>query len=143
MKAAKSTASPPAHGQTALKNKEIDKMAPLDDKEAQQILTSADQAAQRVRRAVHQGRTPEMVTRKPPKSSLIETYLRKKPGGRDRGRSAGSACRDDWASHNEGHGHSDEGHMAISPPPGASGWEGGQRGGKEGVGGETVKPNAS
>ncbi len=43
---------------TALKNKEIDKMAPLDDKESQQILCDADQAAQRVDRAVHQGRTP-------------------------------------------------------------------------------------
>ena len=43
---------------TALKNKEIDKMAPLDDKESQQILTTLIKQRKESDRAVHQGRTP-------------------------------------------------------------------------------------
>jgi len=79
---------------TALKNKEIDKMAPLDDKEIAADSDDADQAAQRVRRAVHQGGRQEMADKEAAEIKLIETYLPKEAGRKRSWPECGSACRE-------------------------------------------------
>jgi len=62
---------------TALKNKEIDKMAPLDDKEAQQILqTLIKQRKDSVEQFVKGGRQ-EMADKEAAEIVLIEAYLPK------------------------------------------------------------------
>lgn len=60
---------------TALKNKEIDKMSPLDDKESQQVLsTLIKQRKESVEQFMKGGRK-EMADKEAAEIALIETYL--------------------------------------------------------------------
>jgi uncharacterized protein len=60
---------------TALKNREIDKMAPLDDKESQQVLsTLIKQRKESVEQFLKGGRK-EMADKEAGEIALIETYL--------------------------------------------------------------------
>src|SRR5437899_12121815 len=62
---------------TALKNKEIDKMAPLDDKESQQVLaTRIKQRKDSVEQFTKGGRQ-EMADKEAAEITLIETYMPK------------------------------------------------------------------
>src|SRR5204862_2209875 len=64
----------------ALKNKEIDKMAPLDDKESQQVLaTLIKQRKDSVEQFTKGGRQ-EMADKEAAEIKLIETYLPKAAG---------------------------------------------------------------
>ncbi len=65
---------------TALKNKEVDKMAPLDDKESQQVLsTLIKQRKDSIEQFVKGGRQ-EMADKEAAEIKLIETYLPKAAG---------------------------------------------------------------
>jgi hypothetical protein len=65
---------------TALKNREIEKMAPLDDKESQQVLsTLIKQRKDSVEQFTKGGRL-EMADREAAEIKLIETYLPKAAG---------------------------------------------------------------
>jgi uncharacterized protein len=62
---------------SALKNREIEKMSPLDDKEAQQVLTTLiKQRKESVEQFLKGGRK-EMADKEAAEISLIETYLPK------------------------------------------------------------------
>jgi len=64
----------------ALKNREIEKMAPLDDKEAQQVLnTLIKQRKESVEQFLKGGRK-EMADKEAAEITLIETYLPKAAG---------------------------------------------------------------
>jgi uncharacterized protein len=65
---------------TALKNREVEKMAPLDDKEAQQILaTLIKQRKESVEQFTKGGRQ-EMADKEAAEIAVIETYLPKAAG---------------------------------------------------------------
>ena len=65
---------------TALKNKEIEKMAPLDDKESQQVLsTLIKQRKDSIEQFIKGGRQ-EMADKEAAEIKLIETYLPKAAG---------------------------------------------------------------
>lgn len=65
---------------TALKNREIEKMAPLDDKESQQVLsTLIKQRKDSIEQFTKGGRT-EMAEKEAAEIKLIETYLPKAAG---------------------------------------------------------------
>jgi uncharacterized protein YqeY len=65
---------------TALKNREIEKMAPLDDKESQQVLsTLIKQRKESVEQFLKGGRK-EMADKEAAEIALIETYLPKAAG---------------------------------------------------------------
>jgi len=65
---------------TALKNKEIDKMAPLDDKESQQILTTLIKQRKESVEQFTKGGRQEMADKEAAEIKLIETYLPKEAG---------------------------------------------------------------
>jgi uncharacterized protein YqeY len=68
---------------TALKNREIEKMAPLDDKESQQVLsTLIKQRKESVEQFLKGGRK-EMADKEAAEIILIETYLPKAAGEAD------------------------------------------------------------
>ena len=68
---------------TALKNREIEKMAPLDDKEAQQVLsTLIKQRKDSVEQFTKGGRR-EMADKEAAEIKLIETYMPKAAGEED------------------------------------------------------------
>jgi uncharacterized protein YqeY len=68
---------------TALKNREIEKMAPLDDKEAQQVLgTLIKQRKDSVEQFTKGGRQ-EMADKEAAEIKLIETYMPKAAGEED------------------------------------------------------------
>ncbi len=65
---------------TALKNREIEKMAPLDDKESQQVLsTLINQRKDSIEQFLKGGRK-EMADKEAAEITLIETYLPKAAG---------------------------------------------------------------
>jgi uncharacterized protein len=65
---------------SALKNREIEKMAPLDDKESQQVLsTLIKQRKESVEQSLKGGRK-EMADKEAAEITLIETYLPKAAG---------------------------------------------------------------
>src|SRR5215469_5575479 len=65
---------------TALKNREIEKMAPLDDKESQQVLsTLIKQRKESIEQFLKGGRK-EMADKEAAEITLIETYLPKAAG---------------------------------------------------------------
>ena len=65
---------------TALKNREIEKMAPLDDKEAQQVLTTLIKQRKESVEAFQKGGRQEMADKEAAEIVLIETYLPKAAG---------------------------------------------------------------
>ena len=65
---------------TALKNKEIDKMAPLDDKESQQILSTLIKQRKESIEQFTKGGRQEMADKEAAEIILIETYLPKAAG---------------------------------------------------------------
>jgi uncharacterized protein len=65
---------------TALKNREIEKMAPLDDKEAQQVLTTLIKQRKDSVEQFTKGGRPEMADKEAAEIKLIETYLPKAAG---------------------------------------------------------------
>jgi uncharacterized protein YqeY len=62
---------------TALKNREIDKMAPLDDKEAQQVLSTLIKQRKESVEQFTKGGRQEMADKEAAEITLIETYLPK------------------------------------------------------------------
>jgi uncharacterized protein YqeY len=65
---------------TALKNREIEKMAPLDDKEAQQVLTTLIKQRKESVEAFQKGGRQEMADKESAEITLIESYLPKAAG---------------------------------------------------------------
>ena len=62
---------------TALKNREIEKMAPLDDKEAQQVLTTLIKQRKDSVEQFTKGGRQEMADKEAAEITLIETYMPK------------------------------------------------------------------
>ena len=65
---------------SALKNREIEKMAALDDKEAQQVLTTLIKQRKESVEAFQKGGRREMADKEASEILLIETYLPKAAG---------------------------------------------------------------
>ena len=65
---------------TALKNREIEKMAPLDDKEAQQVLSTLIKQRKESIEQFTKGGRQEMADKEAAEITLIETYLPKAAG---------------------------------------------------------------
>ncbi len=65
---------------TALKNKEIEKMAPLDDKESQQVLSTLIKQRKDSIEQFTRGGRQEMADKEAAEIKLIETYLPKAAG---------------------------------------------------------------
>ena len=65
---------------TALKNREIEKMSPLDDKEAQQVLSTLIKQRKDSIEQFTKGGRQEMADREAAEITLIETYLPKAAG---------------------------------------------------------------
>jgi uncharacterized protein YqeY len=65
---------------TALKNREIEKMAPLDDKEGQQVLTTLIKQRKDSVEQFTKGGRQEMADKEAAEIVLIETYLPKSAG---------------------------------------------------------------
>jgi uncharacterized protein len=65
---------------SALKNREIEKMAALDDKEAQQVLTTLIKQRKESVEAFQKGGRQEMADKEAAEILLIETYLPKAAG---------------------------------------------------------------
>ena len=65
---------------TALKNKEIEKMAPLDDKESQQVLSTLIKQRKDSIEQFTKGGRQEMADKEAAEIQLIETYLPKAAG---------------------------------------------------------------
>src|SRR5271163_3479275 len=66
---------------TALKNREIDKMAPLDEKESQAVLTTLIKQRKESVEQFTKGGRQEMADKEAAEITLIETYLPKAAGG--------------------------------------------------------------
>jgi uncharacterized protein YqeY len=64
----------------ALKNREIEKMAPLDDKEAQQVLTTLIKQRKDSVEQFTKGGRQEMADKEAAEITLIETYMPKAAG---------------------------------------------------------------
>jgi uncharacterized protein len=62
---------------TALKNREIEKMAPLDDKESQQVLSTLIKQRKESVEQFTKGGRPEMADKETAEIALIEAYLPK------------------------------------------------------------------
>jgi uncharacterized protein YqeY len=67
----------------ALKNREIDKMAPLDDKESQQVLSTLIKQRKESVEQFTKGGRQEMADREAAEIELIEAYLPKSAGEDD------------------------------------------------------------
>jgi uncharacterized protein len=65
---------------TALKNREIDKMAPLDDKEAQQVLSTLIKQRKESVEQFTKGGRKEMADNEAAEIKIIETYMPKAAG---------------------------------------------------------------
>jgi hypothetical protein len=65
---------------TALKNREIEKMAPLDDKEAQQVLSTLIKQRKESVEQFTKGGRQEMADKEAAEITLIETYMPKAAG---------------------------------------------------------------
>jgi len=65
---------------TALKNREIEKMAPLDDKESQQVLSTLIKQRKESIEQFTKGGRQEMADKEAAEIMLIETYLPKAAG---------------------------------------------------------------
>jgi uncharacterized protein YqeY len=65
---------------TALKNREIDKMAPLDDKEAQQVLSTLIKQRKESIEQFTRGGRQEMADKEAAEITLIEAYMPKAAG---------------------------------------------------------------
>src|SRR5438445_9775813 len=65
---------------TALKNREIDKMAPLEDKEAQQVLSTLIKQRKESVEQFTKGGRQEMADKEAAEIKLIEAYLPKEAG---------------------------------------------------------------
>src|SRR6202046_4371277 len=68
---------------TALKNREIEKMAPLDDKEAQQVLTTLIKQRKDSVEQFAKGGRQEMADKEAAEITLIEAYMPKAAGEAD------------------------------------------------------------
>jgi uncharacterized protein len=68
---------------SALKNREIEKMAALDDKEAQQVLTTLIKQRKESVEAFQKGGRQEMADKEAAEILLIETYLPQAAGERE------------------------------------------------------------
>ena len=68
---------------TALKNREIEKMAPLDDKEAQQVLSTLIKQRKDSVEQFTKGGRQEMAGKEAAEIKLIETYMPKAAGEED------------------------------------------------------------
>ena len=70
----------PAHGQERLKNRQIEKMAPLDEKESQAVLTTLIKQRKESVEQFTKGGRQEMADKEAAEIVLIETYLPKAAG---------------------------------------------------------------
>ncbi len=122
---------------TALKNREIDKMAPLDDKESQQVLSTLIKQRKDSVEQFTKGGRQEMADKEAAEITLIETYLPKAAGEEEIVAGVRAAIAEMGSPHYKRHGRGDEGYDgALCGGGHAGGWEGGKRGGEEGIGGE-------
>ena len=112
---------------TALKNREIDKMAPLDDKESQQVLSTLIKQRKDSVEQFTKGGRQEMADKEAAEIKLIETYLPKAAGEEEIVAGVRAAIAEMTpAAGDERHGDGDEGrHGALCRGGDARGWEGG------------------
>src|SRR3989440_1922269 len=68
---------------SALKNKEVDKRAPLDDKEAQQVLSTLIKQRRESIEQFQKGGRQELAAKEAAEIVLIEAYLPKAMGGEE------------------------------------------------------------
>src|SRR3984885_1030271 len=68
---------------TALKNREIEKMAPLDDKESQQVLTTLIKQRKDSVEQFTKGGRQEMADKEAAAITMIEGYMPKEAGGEE------------------------------------------------------------
>ena len=116
---------------TALKNREIDKMAPLDDKEAQQVLSTLIKQRKDSVEQFTKGGRQEMADKEAAEIKLIEAYMPKAAGEDEIVARRESRDRRDGLSYDERHGNGDEEcHGAIQCRRTASGWQAGERSGE-------------
>src|SRR3981189_2706870 len=76
---------------TALKNKEVDKMAPLDDKESQQVLSTLIKQRKESVEQFTKGGRQEMADKEAAETKRIEAYLPKEPAEEEIGAGARGA----------------------------------------------------
>ena len=110
---------------TALKNKEIDKMAPLDDKESQQVLSTLIKQRKDSVEQFTKGGRQEMADKEAAEIKLIETYLPKAAGEEEIVAGVRAAIAEMTpAARHERHGHRDESrHGPFRRRRHARGWE--------------------
>ena len=124
---------------SALQLKQVEKMAPLDDKESQAVLaTLIKQRKESVEQFTKGGRQ-EMADKEAAEIVLIETYMPKAAGEAEIVAGVKAAIAEMGSAHDERNGHSDEErHGEIQRRRHESGWEDGERDREERVSGEIV-----
>jgi len=112
-------------------------MAPLDDKESQQVLSTLIKQRKDSVEQFTKGGRQEMADKEAAEIKLIETYLPKSAGEEEIVAGVRAAIAEMSPPRHERHGHGDESRdVPLRRRRQAGGWKGGQRGGEEGVGGE-------
>ena len=126
---------------SALKNKEVEKMAPLDDKESQQILSTLIKQRKDSIEQFTKGGRQEMADKEAAEIKIIETYLPKAAGDEEIARrSALGDCRNDAAPGDERYGDCHEGRDGpFRCGWHACGWKSGERSGEERASGKIVR----
>ena len=92
----------------ALKNREIEKMAPLDDKESQAVLTTLIKQRKESVEQFTKGGRQEMADKEAAEIVLIETYLPKAAGEVDVVAGVKAVIAEIGLAEHERHGHGDE-----------------------------------
>ncbi len=112
---------------TALKNREIEKMAPLDDKESQQVLSTLIKQRKDSVEQFTKGGRQEMADKEAAEIKLIETYLPKAAGEEEIVAGVRAAIAEMTGPLTpERYGHGDEGrHGPLCRRRYARGWESG------------------
>ena len=112
-------------------------MAPLDDKESQQVLSTLIKQRKDSIEQFTKGGRQEMADKEAAEIKLIETYLPKAAGEDEIVADVRAAIAEMTPPHDERYGHGHEGgHGPLRRRWDAGRWQGSQRGGEEGVGGE-------
>ncbi len=119
---------------TALKNREIDKMAPLDDKESQQVLSTLIKQRKESVEQFTKGGRQEMADKEAAEIKLIEVYLPKAAGEEEIVAGVKAAIAEMGAPTMKDMGTVMKNAMARFRGSGdARGWESGQRSGEAGA----------
>ena len=122
---------------TALKNREIEKMAPLDDKESQAVLTTLIKQRKESVEQFTKGGRQEMADKEAAEIVLIESYLPKAAGEAEVVAGVKAVIAEMGSPTMKDMGTVMKNAMArFNARRHARGWEDGQRGGEAGVGGK-------